>query len=148
MPRSTTPCPVGRTPALIIGAVIGTLALAACGSAPQPGVNLTDPWLGTWVSDNDATGSLDVMFTQTGTQLRGTVEVGGTACFTTGTITGTVSGNTITFGVASGASDIEYSGGVAHDAVTGDDTITGSYSVTSGACDGDTGTFELLRMVD
>lgn len=148
MSRSTNPRLALRTPALILGAVIAALMLAACSSAPQQSINLTDEWFGEWTSVTELTGLLNVTFTQTGNQLNGDVDVDGTFCFDTGTITGTVSGNDITFGLADGLSDVEYTGAFKKDTATGDDTIEGNYAVTTGTCAGDTGVFVLYRTIN
>jgi hypothetical protein len=85
--------------------------------------SLTGTWTGTYASTTDpASGSFTVRFTQTGSQLNGTIDIQNSACITTGTITGALNGDQITFGAVEGAQTITYTGSVSGN------TMTGTYS--------------------
>lgn len=58
--------------------------------------------------------------------MSGTIEISDTPCLTGGSITGTLKGNSIDFGVVSGSYQVDYKG-----SVTGD-TMTGTYSTDCG----------------
>jgi hypothetical protein len=73
--------------------------------------------------------------------LSGTASVSGSTCFTTGNVSGTVSGNGVTFGVAfPGSQQVNYNG-----TLTGSGSVNGQYSVSGGFCTGDTGNWSMSR---
>lgn len=121
-------------------AVALAFALAACGGGPTVEADLAGSWTGTWVSDNDATGGVSAVFTQTGGVLSGTVNITGSPCISNGRIEGSVTGTNVAFGAVSGQDTINFTSQL------GDDTMVGTYAVPSGACAGDTGNFELNRV--
>lgn len=81
-------------------------------------------WNGTWTSTTSggASGGFHIDFTQSGNQLTGAISIAGTPCITTGTITGSLSGNTISFGAVKGSQTIAYSGSVSGSSMSGDYT--------------------------
>jgi hypothetical protein len=85
---------------------------------------LTGTWTGTWQDHTPDTlsGTFTVTWVQKGNAVSGTITVGGTGCITTGTVTGVLSGNTITFGAVQGFRTINYNGTV------GKGTMSGTYS--------------------
>lgn len=116
-------------------------AAAAAHAAGGPGPDLTGRWVGSWQSNTPGfSGSLVADVRQDGDRLTGTVQVGGSPCFSRGTVSGTVRGNTVTFGaVFGGGQRASYSGTVAKDAVSG------TYVVRGGMCDRDTGSFRVTK---
>lgn len=100
---------------------------------------LEGSWSGTWESTSSpgAGGDLRIEFSQSGEQLTGQVEIDGTPCLTTGTISGNLSGNAIVFGAVQGEQQVAFTGEVSGDA------ISGTYSAP--ACDNGTGTWEASR---
>jgi serine/threonine protein kinase len=78
------------------------------------------PWDGTWTSTNSpANGTFHIDFTQSGIQLNGSITITNTPCITTGTITGALAGNRITFGAVQGAQTIAYTGTISGTSMSG-----------------------------
>ena len=100
---------------------------------PAPAVR----WTGTWTntSPDNATGSLEIVWTQNGSALQGDLTMSGVACFTAGGIQGTVDGNAVTFQVLL-RDEVEFEGTIAGD------RVSGTFSVS---CDGSEGTWEATR---
>jgi hypothetical protein len=84
-------------------------------------------WNGTWQSTSSpgATGTFQMTFTQTGQSLSGPIQITGTPCITTGTITGTLNGTTIDFGAVKGQQTITYTG------TWSGNVMSGTYSAPS-----------------
>ena len=75
---------------------------------PPPPTGIAGHWNGNWVGDGAGTFAAD--FTQSGDTFSGTIAIGGSSCVHGGTITGTINGNQITFGVVSAEETISYTG--------------------------------------
>jgi hypothetical protein len=101
--------------------------------------NLTGSWSGNWQSSTGIGGNLTADLIQNDDVLSGVVSITGSACISSGTVSGIVSNDTVTFGVVSGFTTVEYTASFISDA------MSGTYSVTSGACAGDTGSFWMIR---
>lgn len=136
-----------------MGGVILTALLAlfltSCGgggggSDEGTSLNLTGTWSGNWSSSvtTSDTGSLSSTLTQTGTLISGTVDVTGSPCFTSGSVSGKITDGTVTFTVTSGQSSVAYSAANATSI-----SMNGQYVVknTGTLCDGDTGDFTLTK---
>jgi len=139
---------VGVTTAGIIGAaVIGGIAAAIGGggggddsspspSAGQPSVlNLSGDWVGTW-SDSSGTdsGNISLSLIQNNTSVTGNVSITGSECISTGTLSGTVSGNTLVSNIVTGSDTASFNANCT------DTSMNGTLEVTSGPCAGDTWT--------
>ncbi len=98
------------------GAVAGMSLMDYCN-------RLTGTWTGTWQDQTPDTmsGTFTVTWVQKGATVAGTITVTGTPCITAGTVTGTLSGNKITFGAVQGIRTISYNGTV------GKGTMSGTY---------------------
>jgi len=96
---------------------------AAASATPAP-AGLSGQWSGAWqdTSPDQSGGTFVVTWTQTGSVLAGSIMVKGTPCLTTGQVTGSLSGSSISFGAVSGRVTISYTGTVASD------TMKGTYS--------------------
>jgi len=125
----------------------GTTAAAHAAGAPviqivfAPSVDLTGTWSGSWQSVNgiDA-GPLSADLAQNGSTVSGSITFGGSPCFSQGTFSGTVSGNSVQGAMFAGAVRVDI------DAAGTASAMNGPYSVVSGgACTGDTGTFSLAK---
>ena len=94
-------------------------------------------WTGTWTntSPDSATGSLDVVWVQTGPTLEGDVTMDGAACFTAGGMQGSVDGDTVAFAVV-GRDHVAFEGTIAGDRLSGTFTMS---------CDGSHGTWQATR---
>jgi tetratricopeptide (TPR) repeat protein len=139
---------VGVTTAGIIGAaVIGGIAAAIGGggggddsspspSAGQPSVlNLSGDWVGTW-SDSSGTdsGNISLSLIQNNTSVTGNVSITGSECISTGTLSGTASGNTLVSNIVTGSDTASFNANCT------DTSMNGTLEVTSGPCAGDTWT--------
>ena len=116
--------------------------ITGCGGGGSGGdssssINLTGNWSGTW--EGTDSGNVSANLTHSGTSITGTASISNSPCISSGDVSGSVSENNITFGLVSGTDEIAYTGEFTST------TISGSYQVLSGACAGDTGTFELTK---
>ncbi len=78
-------------------------------------------WNGTWTSTSSPglNGTFHIDFTQAGEQLTGDITISDTPCITTGTITGKLAGDRITFGAVQGAQTIAYTGTISGTSMSG-----------------------------
>ena len=136
------------TSAMYFALVVSLLIFStACGGSnvvsTPPSVNLSGMWKGTWASNQSPRGgNVEAVISQSGTSLSGTATVTGSPCFTSGSVSGAVSGNNVTFGVLfSGGQQALFSGTVG----SGGTIISGTYAVSGGLCNGDTGSFNLTK---
>lgn len=103
--------------------------------------DLTGSWSGSFVSTvEDGGGTLDVVLQQDGGTLTGSVDLTGSPCLSSGSVSGTVSSDGASFGAVQGADTVVFSA-----STIGDASMSGTYSVATGDCSGDAGTFSLLR---
>lgn len=102
--------------------------------------SLNGQWGGTWQKNTSTRGLLSAMITQNASALTGTMVFSDTRCFSSGSLSGTITNGHWTASVGMmGGTQIALSGTAA-----GDD-MTGTYTVTGGDCTGDTGTVTLAR---
>lgn len=107
-------------------------------NSPPPTVDITGNWSGSWFSENGINGgAVTLDLNQNGSDFSGTINIGGSPCFSAGNISGIVSGNNITSGaVFTGSLRVDFDG-----AVVGNE-MNGSYAtIKGGACTGDSGTW-------
>ncbi len=105
--------------------------------------NLTGNWSGTWSSYSAVSGDIQASMIQNGDNISGTVSIMGSPCISGGTFSGTVSGNSIFFGIVSETDAIDFTA-----TYYSPFTISGTYSVENGNCAGDTGTFTLHKDIN
>lgn len=111
----------------------------------QTGV--TGTWQGAWgsVPSPNSYGPLSATLTQTGSAVTGTVTLTFSPCFTTGTLSGTISGNTISLtGTFPPQQQVLFSGTTSSTATEAQ--INGAYAVSSGLCAGDYGIFTVTKL--
>ena len=104
--------------------------------------NLTGTWVGFWDSDEPGySGGVTLNLVQEGSTISGTATITNSYCISGGTISGNVEGSIVTFGVVSvtEGGDIYFSGAFTST------TMSGAYGVTSGECEGDSGSFSLTK---
>lgn len=110
--------------------------------APTPGQGgiMDGRWTGTFVNTSPlaGTGTFELQLSQTGQQYSGTATIYNSPCITTATVTGTISGSSLQFGVVSGTVSIEYSGTLAGNGASG------TY-LASAACLNATGTWSATK---
>jgi hypothetical protein len=93
-------------------------------------------WSGTWASSKyDISGAFTVDWVQTGSHIKGTATVTGSPCGVTGgPLSGTISGNKVSFGVVDASQTVTWQGKI------GKRRMSGSFS-TGAPCGNDRGTF-------
>lgn len=106
----------------------------------SPAPTLAGTWNGTWqdVTPDHVGGTFVLTWTQNGSVLMGGIVVNGTPCLSVATVTGTVSGSTISFGAVSGTHTVVYNGTISGT------TMKGSY-VAPAACVNATGTWAATK---
>lgn len=107
---------------------------------PAQGGIMDGRWTGTFVNifPLPGTGTFELQLSQTGQQYSGTATIYDSPCITTATVTGTISGSSLQFGVVSGAVSIAYTG-----ILTGNGA-SGTY-LASAACLYATGTWTATK---
>ncbi len=126
---------------------VGCFALAACGgcggsSQSAQVLNLGGFWQTSTISALGYDTFLAGNLTQTGSRISGTLTIYGSPCATSGTLTGTISGSTVTMSLTEGLQIASLTGTATSDG----NSITGTYQTPSGGCtNGDSGTFTATR---
>ena len=114
------------------------------GAPPQNA--LTGSWAGTWVSGEYLVlfGKLSANLSQSGSNITGTASFTGSACFSSGSIIGTITGNTLSGSIALGGSQTLSITAIVNAAAT---SINGNYTLRGGSCapNGDAGIFLLTK---
>ena len=131
------------------GGAIGSGGTGAGGGGPAGGagwdggiVDVDGQWLGSWVSGSGPIGMLSAEVTSSDPTLTGTITLGGTSCFGMPLpFTGTSIDLHILLFATQSASDLR----IEADVTPSVQTITGTYAVSRGPCDGDKGTLLLRR---
>jgi hypothetical protein len=81
-------------------------------------------WNGTWTANSNAgSGTFSVTFSQSGSSLNGTLSIS-VSCLDGAKVTGTVNGSSIDFGSVQGQCQVDYTGKV------NGDQMSGSYSAS------------------
>jgi tetratricopeptide (TPR) repeat protein len=141
---------IGITTAVVAGAAAITGAAVAVGSGGGGGgggggispteLNLTGDWVGTWTgSDGNGNGNISLTLTQSNTSVSGTATITGSECISTGTLSGTVTGNTLVSNILSGPNTASFN------ATCTSTSMNGTLEVTSGSCAGDIGNFLISK---
>ncbi len=134
---------------IIVGSIL-TLSLigasAGCGkgadSTGTANVTVTGSWEGNWTSTRGAGGAVAASMDQSGSSLNGDLELKSSPCFSKGTLTGSVTGTTVLIGTAfGGGQTVNFDGTATEDG----SSMSGSYTVSGGACGGDKGTWSMKR---
>lgn len=96
------------------------------------GTGLTGSWPGEWqnTTPDSSRGTFRIQWTQSGSSLSGTITITGTPCLTGGSISGSLAGSTLNFGVVTGQSQVSYTGTVSGD------TMSGTYTTSCGNAQG------------
>jgi tetratricopeptide (TPR) repeat protein len=132
---------VGLTTLAIAG--VASVAVAASGGGGGGGggdpaeLNLTGNWVGTWTG---STGNISLTLNQTNTSVTGNVSITGSECISTGSLSGTVIGNTLDSVITSG--EVRASLRAINCTST---SINGTLEITSGSCAGDIENFSISK---
>jgi hypothetical protein len=115
-------------------------ASPSAGTSAPSGSALDGDWTGSWTSTSTAgvTGTFTLTVAFQVQSMAGTIAVKGTPCISAGTVTGTLNGTAISFGVVSGSQTIAYTGKVAGT------TMSGTYQ-TGENCGNDKGTWQASK---
>jgi TolB-like protein len=144
---------LGTTTLLVAGGVVvaaGAVALAAGGGsssdppAPAPApASIAGDWTGTW-SAPDNKGDIALNLTQNQQAVSGAMSISGTSCASSGTVSGSVSGDRVTLEFASGPATARFEGTYTRP------TMNGTLRFVSGDCNGQEGNaaFQLLSSAD
>jgi len=135
---------IGLTTGIIAG--VGAVAAAASGGGGGGGgggpseLNLTGNWKGTW-SDLSGTPNGDILLelTQSNTSVDGNVSITGSDCISSGTLNGTVTGNTLDSEIHSGNVTASFK------ASGTSSSLNGTLQITSGPCSEDTANFSIYK---
>jgi hypothetical protein len=130
---AATPTTEPTTPAL------PTPTATVSNSASAGSGQIAGSWTGTYQSTKfpNTSGTFEVTFSQSGNDISGTITTS-SACASEGTIDGTLTGNTISFGVVKSSTLITFDGTINGDSMSGD------YS-SGPDCGNDTGTWQATR---
>ena len=114
------------------------------GSGSSSHSHVTGSWYGQWYSADGAnSGTLSLSVTQQGSHVSGMASLEGSACFSGGTLSGSVSGGTFSGQIESGGVSLAFSGTLAGN---DDAELTGTYTRAAGAgCAEESGTLAALR---
>ncbi len=93
------------------------------GPSESTGNGYAGSWTGTFASRkfDGLTGGFTLIFTETGSELQGTATID-SSCVPTGSVSGKVSGSTISFGAVKGAETVLFEGNKNGDQMSGDDS--------------------------
>ena len=129
-------------------ALVACVGLTACGAGGGAGsnsgqtVNLAGFWQASTVSGLGFDTSLSGTIAQNGEQLSGTMNITGSPCAISGTLSGTISGSRVSLSLSEGQQSVSLSGTASADG----SSISGTYQGQSGGClSGDSGTFTATR---
>jgi uncharacterized protein (TIGR03437 family) len=105
-----------------------------------PTASLTGTWTGAWgsIPVPSAYGPLSATLTQTGTGVTGTVTLTDSPCFTVGSVSGSITGDTVSF---NGSFPVQQQVAFSATLDSSANSLTGTYEVSTGACLGDFGVF-------
>jgi hypothetical protein len=104
--------------------------------------DITGTWYGSWSSNEPGySGELYADFTQDDNDFTGEVMLTDSDCFSYGTISGTISGDEMTYSFRVGSQTLIQKAGT----FTDENHVSGTYEVVAGDCTGDEGTWELTR---
>ena len=134
---STSTAPPTPAPAQSTSAQPPATATTATDGAPA--VTIAGTWAGTYQSSkfSDTQGTFTVTFTQDLSAIAGTIMVS-SQCVDQGTVTGQLTGDTITFGAVKAAETVAFDGTIQAD------SMSGNYQ-SGPACGDDVGTWSATR---
>ena len=97
-------------------------------TAQQGSGGVSGIWNGQWANEtpDNATGTFSWQLSQQGSTLTGNISIVGTPCLSGGSVTGSVNGTSINFGVIEGEVTVNYAGTISGD------TMSGYYSTSCG----------------
>jgi len=105
------------------------------GGSEDNELNLTGDWIGTWTDSSGLSGNLSLTLTQTNTSVSGTVSITGHECISTGTLSGTITGDNLVFVIETGTDTASFNANCTST------SINGTFEIMSGSCAGDIGNF-------
>jgi hypothetical protein len=120
----------GATGATSAGGIVTSPPATGATGSTGSALGVAGTWTGEWQDDKVAAGhdSFTMTFTQNGDQISGPISINGSVCVTKGTISGTVTGNSIEFGAVQAEVKISYQGTISGD------TMSGTYASSDPSC--------------
>ena len=113
---------------------------SSCISKSGPPDDITGDWHGSYKDNGGNTGSVDATFTQNGTTLGGSMVISwGCAIANDASVNGSITGNDFTATMVYGFSTVNIKG------TRSGESVSGTFGISGGVCNGDTGTFTLGR---
>ncbi len=112
---------------------LAALALTGCGAS------IEGNWTGTWTEAGGTSGTLKLDLRQAGSDVSGSAVMPGSSCLSNATATGKVDGDKVTLDAVSGSTTFHFTGTVK------DNSMSGSYNAASGACSGQSGTWQVTK---
>jgi hypothetical protein len=99
-------------------------------------IDLSGTWQGDWLKGNGTTGTVSLSLVETGSAITGSMTVTN-ACFTSGTVSGTVSGSQINLTILiAGGGELTFSGGTVN---SDGNSMTGTVAFSGGCSSGKSG---------
>jgi hypothetical protein len=133
-PAVATTAGATTLPGAVTTAPAGAATTAPAGSATTaPATSgLTGAWPGEWqnTTPDSSRGTFRIQWTQSGSSLSGTIAITGTPCLTGGSISGSLNGGNLNFGVVTGQAQVSYTGTVSGT------TMSGTYTTSCGNAQG------------
>jgi len=131
------------TRATFIGVLFLSQASLACISTnDSPPDDISGDWHGSY-TDNTAshnTGTIDATFTESGTTLGGSLTLTwGCAVANSASVSGTIDGDTFNATMVYGFTTVTITG------TRSGESVSGTFSISGGICNGDTGSYTLSR---
>lgn len=125
---------------VVLGVVVAlAIACSPSKSSPAPAVTVGGDWQGSWNSNSGVSGTLTLHLVDTNGSVSGTMNVLGSPCGNQSTVTGSVTGYTVVISTM-GADSMRFTATVQQN---NPGAMSGTYSISTGGCQGDTGTFNI-----
>jgi hypothetical protein len=120
---------------------LGLSTLTACiAKSSSPPDDITGDWHGSYKDAGGNTGTIDATFTQNGTTLGGSMLLNwGCAVANDASVTGTITGNDLSASMVYGFTTVNIKG------TRSGTSVSGTFTIAGGICNGDAGTFTLGR---
>lgn len=115
-------------------------ATACISTKATPPDDITGDWHGSYKDNGGNTGNIDATFTQSGTTLGGSMVITwGCAVANDASVSGTITGNDFSATMVYGFTTVNIKG------TRSGESVSGTFTVSGGICNGDQGTFTFGR---
>jgi hypothetical protein len=115
-------------------------ATACISTKANPPDDITGDWHGSYKDNAGNTGTIDATFTQSGNTLGGSMLLNwGCAVANNASVNGTITGNDLSASMVYGFATVNIKG------TRSGESVSGTFTISGGVCNGDAGTFSLGR---